>query len=54
MASDGSTVPQSEATIVSVIIVVLDVNDNSPVWTSVFNPVTLIEVGHYCSMLAGK
>ena len=44
MPSVASTVPQSEAAIVSVIIVVTDVNDNPPVWTSAFNPVTIAEV----------
>ncbi len=40
----SSTVPQTEISIVSVVIIVGDANDNSPVWTSSFPAITLPEV----------
>ena len=44
MGVDGDRVPQSEVSIVSVVIIVTDVNDHSPLWTSTFSPITIPEV----------
>lgn len=46
MSAAGSIVPQTEASIVSVVIIVADLNDNDPVWASIFDPVTISEVRH--------
>jgi hypothetical protein len=43
VAADGDTTPESEVSIVSVIIIITDQNDHSPVWTSTFSPLTIPE-----------
>ena len=44
MASDGATDRESEVGIASVIIIIADANDQSPVWTTIFSPFTISEV----------
>lgn len=44
MATASDTTPQSEVNIVSVIIEISDINDNNPVWTSVFSAISIPEV----------
>lgn len=46
MLADGDTVAQSEVSIVSVVIIITDLNDNDPVFTSMFSAVTLSEVSN--------
>jgi hypothetical protein len=44
VASDGATARESEVGIASVVIIITDANDQSPVWTSTFSPVNIPEV----------
>ena len=48
MATAGSSTPQSETSVVSVIIKISDTNDNDPVWTSIFSAITIPEVSSNC------
>ena len=45
--ADGDTTPESEVGIVSVSIIIEDVNDNIPVWISAFPDDTILEVRNY-------
>lgn len=55
MATVSSTVPLSGVSIVPVVIIVTDVNDNDPEFTSNFIPLTVPEVKSFtaCSQALG-
>lgn len=44
VASDGATIRESEVSIALVSIIIADINDQPPVWTSAFTPLTIPEV----------